>query len=573
MFVAGLQRLGLGGPAGAGISCNAMTTSMANPLSQASVPAAGFAGFKQNWRRDIAAGFLVFLVALPLCLGVAVASGFPPMAGILTAVVGGLLVSRINGSYLTITGPAAGLIVVVYGAVQSLGQGDAMAGYRCTLAAIVVAGVLQIVLGFYKAGRLAAFFPASVVHGMLAAIGIIIMAKQIPVMAGVTTIGGSMLSSIAQLPHGLAYFIPEIAFTALVGIGILIAWPRVGNPVLKKIPAPILVVLSGMALGQVFDLAHIRPDETFMVPKDLIIGPDFLVSIPDSLGASLFFPDFSRIFTVAFWESVVAITLVGSLESLLVATAVDKLDPYKRYSDLNRDLKAVGIGNAVAGLIGGLPMIAEIVRSSANIDGGARTGGSNFFHGAFLLLFVMLVPGMIDLIPLASLAALLVNTGFRLASPQTFARSLALGREQLALFVVTIVGVLATNLLAGVLIGIVAKLLFHIGRGVSLRNLLTISYRLEREDANTFVIRVRGSAIFSNFISLKSELAELPDGKTIIFDLSDAYLIDHTVMEFIDRYREDYIERGGRCEIRGLANHEAFADHELAARRHKAGAA
>lgn len=545
---------------------------MDKPFARASL-SDDLAGLRKHWRSDIGAAFLVFLIALPLSLGVAVASGFPPMAGILTAVVGGLLVSRINGSYLTINGPAAGLIVVVYGAVQALGEGDAMAGYRYTLAAIVVAGALQIVLGFYKAGRLAAFFPASVVHGMLAAIGIIIMVKQIPVMAGVQTEGEAMLSSIAQLPHGLAYFVPETAFIALVGMAVLIGWPRIGHPVFRRIPAPILAVLSGILLGEVFGLDALKPGDAFMVPKDLVLGPDFLVSIPDSLAASLYFPDFSRLFSLAFWEAVLVITLIGSLETLLVASAVDKLDPERRYSDLNRDLRAIGIGNTVAGLIGGLPMIAEIVRSSANIDNGARTGWSNFFHGAFLLLFVLLLPGLIGRIPLASLAALLVYTGFRLASPQTFARTLALGREQLALFVITIAGVLATNLLAGVLIGIAAKLLFHVGRGVPLRNLLSISYSLEQQDAETWTVRVRGSAIFSNFIALKCELVLLPEGGTVVFDLSDAYLIDHTVMEFIDRFREDYIERGGRCDILGLANHRALGEHELAARIQKADAA
>lgn len=539
---------------------------MINLSPRAAVPATGLSGLKAHWRQDIRSGFLVFLIALPLCLGVSVASGFPPMAGILTTVIGGLLVSRINGSYVTINGPAAGLIVVIYSSVQALGQGDAMAGYRYTLAAIVVTGLLQILLGFRKAGRLAAFFPASVVHGMLAAIGIIIMAKQIPVMVGVKTEDGTMLSAIAQLPHGLAYFIPEIAFIALVGMGILIGWPSISHPILKKVPAPILVILSGMALGQVFDLAHLHPGEDFMLPKDVIVGPDFLVAIPDRLLDSLYLPDFSKIFTLAFWQSVIAIGLVGTLETLLSAAAVDKLDPHHRYSDLNRDLRAVGIGNTVAGLIGGLPMIAEIVRSSANVDGGAQTGLSNFFHGALLLLFVVVFPQMIDTIPLASLAALLVYTGFRLTSPAAFAKTLDVGREQLALFVITILGVLATNLLAGVLIGIAAKLLMHVGRGVPLRNLLTISYRLERNVPGTSVIRVRGSAIFSNFLSLKSELAGLPDGETIIFDLSDAYLIDHTVMEFIDHFCDDTVARGGVCEILGLASHEPYADHELAAR-------
>lgn len=378
-----------------------------------------------------------------------------------------------------------------------------------------------------------------------------------------------MLPSIIQLPHGLAYFIPQIALIALISMSILIGWPRLRTRFLKKIPAPLLVILAGMALGQIFDLSHLHPGDDFRTPKDLVLGPVFLVTIPDSLLASIYFPDFSKVFSWAFWQSVVAITLVGSLESLLSAAAVDKLDPQKRYSDLNRELWAVGIVNVVAGSLGGLPMIAEIVRSSANIDAGARSGWSNFFHGGFLLLFVMVFPQVVDMIPLASLAALLVYTGFRLASPQAFAKSLDLGREQLALFVITIIGVLTTNLLAGVLIGIVAKLLIHVGRGVPLRNLLTISYRLERKAPKTCVVRVSGSAIFSNFIALKSEVAGLPDGKTVIFDLSDAYLIDHTVMEFIDRYREDYIERGGCCEIHGLASHEPYADHALAARKHK----
>jgi MFS superfamily sulfate permease-like transporter len=302
------------------------------------------------------------------------------------------------------------------------------------------------------------------------------------------------------------------------------------------------------------------------MPEQVIFGPEFLVAIPDSLLTSIVFPDFSKTMTLAFWESVIAITLIGSLESLLSAAAVDKLDPERRQSDLNRDLSAIGIGNLIAGLIGGLPMIAEIVRSSANVDAGARSGWANFFHGLFLLLFVIALPQVIDAIPLASLAALLVYTGFRLTSPQAFANMLDVGKEQLGLFVVTIVSILATNLLAGVVIGILAKLLIHLARGVPLRNILTLSYRVKQLDTDTYLIRVRGSAIFSNILALKSQLAELPDGKSVLFDLSEVFLIDHTVMEFIDHYRDDYVEHGGHCEIRGLEEHEAFSEHELAAR-------
>jgi MFS superfamily sulfate permease-like transporter len=523
------------------------------------------------WRRDAGAGFLVFLIALPLCLGVSVASGFPPMAGILTAIVGGLLVSRINGSHLTVTGPAAGLIVVILNAVDSLGEGDALAGYRYTLAAIVVSGVLQILLGRFRAGRFAALFPVSVVHGMLAAIGIMIIAKQIPVMAGLHPEGSGMLAGIARLPGQLAFFVPQAMAIALVGLAILIGWPRLETGWLRRIPAPIVVVASGMLLAWLFDLAHLAPKEGFRFPEQLGYASDFRVSIPDSLAASLQFPDFSKVLSLVFWQNVLAIALVGSLETLLVAAAVDKLDPERRMSDLNKDLQAIGIGNTVAGMIGGLPMIAEIVRSSAGIAAGARSGWTNFFHGALLLMFVAAVPGLIGAIPLASLAALLVYTGFRLCSPAAFAKTMDVGREQLALFVITIVGSLATNLLAGVAVGIAAKLALHAGRGVPLNQLLKLSYRVEKQD-HRCVVKVQGSALFSNLLSLKSELAGFADGKTVVFDLTDTYLIDHTVMDFIDRYRDDYIERGGRCEIHGLDDHEAYAEHPLAARRNEGAA-
>ncbi|BBL59035.1 sulfate transporter [Methylomonas koyamae] len=509
----------------------------------------------------------MFLIALPLCLGIATASGFPPMSGIISAIVGGLLVSRINGSQLTVTGPAAGLIVVIFNAVQALGDGDAWAGYRYTLAAIVVAGLLQIVLGYFKAGRLAGFFPASVAHGMLAAIGLIIIVKQLPVIAGLQLHGNGLPAAIAQLPQTLTYFVPTTGLIGLAGIVTLLAWPYLRHPLLRRIPAPIVVIGIGVLMGKLFGLERPHLEYAFVLPSGLDFAANFLVAIPAGLADSLQLPDFGKLASWPFWESVIAICLIGSLESLLSAAAVDKLDPARRYSDLNRELTAIGVGNAVSGMLGGLPMIAEIVRSSANIDAGARSSWANFFHGGFLLLFVVLFPHWIAAIPLASLAALLVYTGYRLASPKVFAKSMDLGKEQLALFLITIVAILAGNLLSGVLIGIGAKILLHLGRGVPLANLLSLSYHLRADSADQWTVKVDGSALFSNFLALKSQLATLGDGKTVIFDLSGAELIDHTVMEFIDSYRTDYTARGGRCEIRGLENLQALGEHALAARK------
>jgi MFS superfamily sulfate permease-like transporter len=540
--------------------------------SQTTAPKSGFAGLKDNWHSDLLSGFLVFLIALPLCLGISMASGFPPMAGIISAIIGGLVVSRISGSFVTINGPAAGLIVVIYDAVQTLGEGDAMAGYRYTLAAIVVASILQALLGIFKAGKLSAFFPSSVVHGMLAAIGIIIMAKQVHTLLGVKPEAETLLGTIAEIPHSIIEMNPEVSLIGLLGLVLLIIWALMSNKAMKMIPAPILVVLLGLGLAQFFDLDHVHkylflPDAEILPHHEYTVGPAFLVAVPENFLAGFYFPDFSKLASYEFWIAVVSICLVGSLESLLSAAAVDKLDPYKRDSNLNRDLAAVGVGNCLSGLVGGLPMIAEIVRSSANVSNGAKTGWANFFHGAFLLIFVALFPRLIHEIPLSSLAALLVFTGFRLASPKEFAKTLEVGLDNFIIFLVTIVSVLATDLLIGVAIGIIVKLLLHFGRGLKPGNLFSMAYHVKQTEANTYHIKVSGSAVFSNIISLKSLLAEFPTQKKVYFDLSEADLIDHTVMEFIHHFSEEYKHGGGQCEIVGLDDHHAYSNHHLAARR------
>jgi MFS superfamily sulfate permease-like transporter len=536
------------------------------------VPKTGLAGLKENWRSDLLSGFLVFLIALPLCLGISMASGFPPSAGIITAIIGGLVVSRLSGSFITINGPAAGLIVVVLDAVQSLGEGDAMAGYRYTLAAIVVASILQIFMGVFKAGRLSSFFPASVIHGMLAAIGIIIITKQIHVVLGVTPDKGSLISTMAQIPHSLMNLNPEIAMIGFTGLAILIIWSLIKNPMLKMIPAPLVVVLVGIAMASYFDLDHehmylFLPDAHFLPHHEATVGPKFLVAISENFMSSFYFPDFSKIATLEFWEAVIAIGLVGSLESLLSAMAVDKLDPYKRHSNLDKDLTAVGIGNFLCGLLGGLPMIAEIVRSSANVNNGAKTSWANFFHGTLLLLFVVLFPKLIHSIPLAALAALLVFTGFRLASPKSFAAVMGIGKEQLALFLVTIIGVIATDLLVGVALGVIAKFIIHLLRGVKFNNLFKVHFTIKTTNANAYVVEVWDAVIFSNFLALKNELAKLDNNKSVFIVLTNTSLIDHTVMEFFHDFEHNYEAHGGSCKFIGLEGHEPYSEHPLAARK------
>lgn len=523
--------------------------------------------------QDLQSGFLVFLIALPLCLGISMASGAPPTAGIITAIVGGLIVSRFNGSYLTINGPAAGLIVVVLSASQSLGNGDLAAGFKYTLAVIAVASLFQIILGLSNAGRLNSFFPNSVIHGMLAAIGFIIFAKQIHVLLGVKVAGNSILATIAEIPKSFVNANVEIALIGVTSLAILIFWATTKVKFLKAIPGPLVVVLVGMALAKYFDLDH---EHIYLIPNDFpffshhefTVGPKFLVSIPKNLSESFYAPDFSKIGTMEFWMAVVSICLVGSLETMISAMAVDKLDPQKRVSNLNKDLTAVGVGNFICSMIGGLPMIAEIVRSSANINNGAKTSWSNFFHGAFLLVFIVFFPFIIQEIPLSALAAILVFTGYRLASPKEFAKTLELGREQLTIFVVTMVGCIVTDLLVGVLLGIATKLVIHAMRGVSPRALFQLDHTLDFDEGeSTYNIKFDSSVVFSNMIPLKEKLDSIPSGKIIKINLGEAHLVDHTVMEYLTHFREEYNFNGGRCEFIGLDFHRPVSNHKLAARR------
>ena len=542
----------------------------ASPITQ--LPQNGFAGLVENWRYDVLSGFLVFLIALPLCLGISMASGFPPQAGIITAIIGGIIVSRINGSFVTIAGPAAGLIVVILDAVQELGAGNAMAGYRYALAAIVVASVFQVLMGMAKAGKMSAFFPASAVHGMLAAIGIIIMSKQLHVMLGVKPNAQTLFQTIGAIPSSLRDLNPEVAIIGFSGLCILILWSNLKLRILKMIPAPLIVVLVGMALAQYFDLddEHIylfMPDNVFLPHHEFTIGPKFLVTLPQNFLQGFNFPDFSLLSHAVFWKHVVTISLVGSLETLLSAAAVDKLDVYKRTSDLNRDLAAVGIGNIICGLVGGLPMIAEIVRSSANVTNGARTGWANFFHGFFLLIFVALFPKLIHEIPLSSLAALLVFTGFRLASPKEFAKTLRIGWDQLGVFVITIIGVLATDLLIGVAIGIFTEFVLHFGRSINWQDAFKLEKTVVETEPGHFHVQLSGAAFFGNYLKLKAELESIPLKKSIVIDCSEVSTMDHTVLDNLHQFCRDYWAKGGQAKMEGLDKHRAISQHPLSARK------
>jgi MFS superfamily sulfate permease-like transporter len=529
------------------------------------IPKDGLAGLLENWRSDAVSGFLVFLIAMPLCLAISKASGFPPIAGIYTAIIGGIVVSLFMGARVTIKGPAAGLIAIAVGAVEELGKGDNMKGYQLTLAVIVIAAVVQIVFGLLKAGKLGDFFPASAVHGMLAAIGIIIIAKQIPVLLGAKPLGKDPFELLAEIPYLLTNMNPEVAFIGSLSLMILFLMPMTKNRMLKIIPAPMIVLLFAIPLSAYYDFAH-EHDYTLAHINYHIIPGNLLVQLPDTFLGGITLPDFSQLLTVTSIKYIIMFALVGSLESILSAKAIDILDPFKRKSDLNKDLLATGVGNLAAGAIGGLPMISEIVRSSANINNGAKTRWANFFHGIFLLVFVALASDLIEMIPNAALAAMLIYTGYRLASPTEFRKTWAIGWDQLIIFVVTIVMTLATDLLVGIFAGVACQFILHLLNGATWKSLFKSNFEI-REQNDEYYVKVRDAAIFSNYLSFKKCFDVIDPGKKVVFDFAEAKIIDHTLLEHLHHFEEDYHNTGGHVVMNGMGKHVAHSGHPLATRK------
>ena len=529
-------------------------------------PRTGFAGLKEHWKSDAISGFLVFLIALPLCLGISMASGFPPVAGIFTAIIGGIVVSFFGGSYVTIKGPAAGLIVIALGAVEELGAGNMLDGYHLALAVIVVAGIVQVLFGLLRSGVLSDFFPSAAVHGMLAAIGIIIASKQIHTLFGVKPEGKEIIELIAEIPHSFSTMNPEVAIIGIISLLILFGLPLINHPIVKKIPAPLIVLLIAIPLGRMFDLEH-EHTYLFLDHHEYSIGPKFLVTLPENLFAAVAFPDFSQIVSLTSIKYIVMFALVGSLESLLSTKAIDTLDTYKRKSNMDKDLMGVGVGNILSGMIGGLPMISEIVRSSANVNNGGKTIWSNVFHGIFLFVFVAFFPTFIHQIPLSALAAMLIFTGYRLASPKEFYKTYKIGKEQLVIFLITIIMTLATDLLIGIASGIVVKIIMHLLNGLPVKYMFKPLFSVTIDSKGDYIVEVFHSAVFSNYIQLKKSLDSLPRQKSIVIDFSNTNLIDHTVMDNLHHYKHEYESSGGSFVFDGLDEHIALSEHSLAARK------
>jgi MFS superfamily sulfate permease-like transporter len=518
------------------------------------LPLDGLAGLKENLTSDALSGFTVFLLALPLSLGIAKASDFPPLMGLITAIIGGMVVSFFAGSRLTIKGPAAGLIVILVGAVSEFGGGEI--GWHLALGAVFVASVIQILFGIFKLGKLTDIFPLSAVHGMLAAIGIIIIAKQIPVLFDINpamTKGKEPLELLSEIPNFLMHLDPKATLVGLVCLTIMLIWPFINHPI-KKLPAPLAVLMFAIPAELMLDFQTTEPTYALVHLGNLL----------ENIKINVDFSGFTQY--GVFIKYVVMFALVGTLESLLTVKAIDMMDPYRRKSDPNKDLIAVGIGNVIASILGGLPMISEVARSSANVNSGAKTRWANFFHGVFLLIFVLLGSHLIELIPNTALAAMLITVGIRLAHPKEFIHTFKIGKEQLLIFLVTIIFTLSTDLLIGIGMGMLTEIIINIFNGKPISSIFKTPTEVSFTE-NKYLVKISKAAVFTNFMGIKRKLEAIPQGFEVEIDLEDTLLVDHSVMENLNHFKHDYENEGGTVEIVGLDGHKPVSSHKLAAHK------
>lgn len=506
--------------------------------------AAGRAGHAGDWRADVPASIVVALVALPLCLGIALASGAPLFAGLVAGIVGGLVVGAISGSPLSVAGPAAGLSAIVLAAIARLPS------YETFLLAVCIAGALQMLLAVTRAGVLAEFVPSAVITGMLAAIGLLLILKQLPHAVGydrdpegdfsfAEPDGGNTFSSLIHMIQDDVQ--PGALLIALVSLAFLFWWdkarPKQGP--LRLLPGPLVVVLFGIAANAVF--AAVQPAWA--------IAPSHLVQVPvagslDGFFALLRLPDFGAVGQGDMWVTAITLAIVASLESLLSVKAVDKLDPERRVTDKNRELLAQGSGNLVSGLLGGLPVTSVIVRSSANVDAGATSKRAAMLHGLWLLLSVLLIPVALNLIPLAALAAVLIATGYKLAKPSLFLERWRQGYTQFVPFVATVVAILLTDLLIGICIGLGIGMVFVIHRNIA----DAITY-VEHE--GSVMVRARRNLYFINKVQLQQALDRVPDGRTVLIDLSATSYVDLDNIDVINAFVKAAPYRQLRVVIKG----------------------
>ena len=531
-----------------------------------SIPKKGLKGLIENWQSDLIAAVSVSLIALPLSLGIALAAGAPAMSGIISAIIGGVVTTLYRGGHISVNGPAKGVIAVILLGIALMDDGSGQA-FNYVLAAVVVSGAIQVVLGLLKLGRLADIFHSSVIHGILAAIGIIIFAKQIHVALGTHSDSPSIIQNLVDAVLYLPQANPFVVIIALAGLLLLLFHSKITNRFFHILPAPMWVIALSIPFVYWFNFFDLHALSFF--GKSYEVGPDLLLDIPNNIMDSIMHPNFGKINTIEFWTTVVSLLIITSIESLAIAKAVDKIDPYKRKTDLNKDLTGIGLSTMVAGLIGGLPIIAVIIRSTVNIHNGAKTKWSNMYQGLLLLVFIVVLSPIMRQVPLCAFAILLVYTGFKLASPAVFKQIYNQGIEQLVFFVCTMILTLYTNLLIGLLGGLLLVMVSHILLAkVSIPQFFKMVYRsgsdLIKNPDGSYDIKVKGIANFLGILKIDKMIAQIPSGVNVNIDLSETRLVGITYMDYIVDYLKAQNNTGGKVLIVGLDSHVSSSTYNKA---------
>lgn len=531
------------------------------------IPKTGWVGFQKNWKQDAVAAISVSLVALPLSLAIAIAAGVPPISGLITAVIGGIITTFFKNSQLTINGPAAGLIGVILSAIIAFDNGcGSLQAFKYACAAFIFSGILQVIIGLLKYGRIADLFPTTVIHGILASIGIIIFANQTHVAMGTKSNADNTMGVLFDIFNQIPNINPYIAVISIIGLMLLMFHSKISYKVFHFIPAPVWVL--AIAVPIVLTYQYLDANQISVFGTEFIMPKDFLIVIPDNWTDAIITPDFSICHTPKFWLVVISITLLSSVITLAGTKAVDKLDPYKRKTNLNRDLVAVGLSTIASGAVGGLPIITVIVRSTVNVHNNAKTKYSNLFHGLYIMLFVVLLTPVIQLFPKAALAAVLIVTGTKLASPKLFKEIYTQGLEQTVFLLSTIFITLYQDPLTGIIGGMGMTLLAHffISR-VSITEFIRLIFKSGTQltiiDDDNYILRVKGIANFVSILKLSEHLEKIPEGILLRVDLSKTRLVDLTFQEKLVEFKKKHRRTGGRVQIIGLDQHISISNHRL----------
>ena len=529
-------------------------------------PKTGFQGLIENWQSDMIAALSVALIALPLSLGIALAAGAPAMAGIISAVVGGVVTTFYRGGHIAVNGPAKGVIAVILAGIAMMEDGSGQA-FNYVLAAIVVSGALQVVMGMLKLGRFADLFHSSVIHGLLAAIGIIIVAKQIHVAMGTYSKSPSIVQNLIDAVLMIPQANPFVVIISVAGFALMLFHSKISYKFFHFLPTPMWVIALSIPFAYAFNF--FQDHDMSLFGKAYHVGPKLLLDIPGNVMDSIMYPNFGMIDTPAFWITVFSILLISTIESLAIAKAIDKIDPYKRKTDLNKDLTGIGLSTMVAGCLGGLPIIAVIIRSTVNVHNGAKTKWSNMYQGLLLLLLIVVLGPIMVQVPLCAFAILLVYTGFKLASPAVFKQVFGHGIEQLIFFVGTMVLTLYTNLLVGLFGGLLLALVFQLLLAkVSIPRFFNLIFKggsnLVLKPDGSYDLKIRGISNFLSILSLEKLLEQIPAGAKVAVDLSQTRLVGFTVMEHLHDFQKLHENTGGEVEIRGHESHSSTNNHKLA---------